>query len=414
MNTSGDAFYDPPAGYESATPGAILGSRQVRVSAFSAVSMNVQAWQLLYRTTDSDGNPHAAVTTVMIPQGPAQPRPLLSIQAAYDAMVRSCMPSYTLTADDPAAPPPSEALLAVSALERGWAVAIPDPGGIDNRFLTPRLMGYTVLDGIRAAQQFAPLGLPGAATRIALTGYSGGGIGSAWAAELHPTYAPELNIAGAAIGAPVADLGAALHSASGRAAGGLIAMGVAAVMNDSPEFSAALDRYVTPRGRSVLRAALVDCANTTVSKNLFLNASDLLTVPLDVVLADPVIAAAITERNRGSAVPTTPLYLFNAVNDEISPIGPVDDLVEKYCAAGASVTYVRDAMPDLVSNHAIVGLTSVGGTFAWLDRVLAGERPEPGCRTTTLASSLDDGAWAAELPDVAQGLARTLLGQALG
>ncbi|MFB7877870.1 hypothetical protein ACFC06_21700 [Nocardia sp. NPDC056064] len=31
--------------------------------------LDVQAWQLLYRTTGADGRPYAAVTTVMIPAG---------------------------------------------------------------------------------------------------------------------------------------------------------------------------------------------------------------------------------------------------------------------------------------------------------------------------------------------------------
>ncbi|MFC9439774.1 lipase family protein [Nocardia sp. NPDC057030] len=374
----------------------------------------VRAWQLLYRTTDADGNPYAAVTTVMIPEGQVRSRPLLSVQAAYDSIQRSCMPSYQLTADDPAAPPPAEALQAVTALDRGWAVAIPDPGGIDNRFLTPRVMGYTVLDGIRAAASFGPLGLDGAATRTALTGYSGGGIGTSWAAELQPSYAPELNIVGAALGAPVPDLAAAMHAVSGRVSGGLIPVGIAALMHDSPEFAAALDPYLKPGARAILASAGRDCVSATAAHNLFLADSDLLTAPLDRVLADPVIHAVIAERKRGTAAPTTPLYIVNAVHDEVSPIQSVDDLVATYCASGASVTYVRDAMPDLISNHNIEAVTGVSDMFAWLDQVMADRAPSRGCHTTTVASTLDTGSWVGQLPRFAQGLARALFGQALG
>ncbi|MGV9414455.1 lipase family protein [Nocardia sp. NPDC003693] len=410
-----DHFYDPPAGYESTTPGTILASRSVPVDVAPSVPIAVGAWQLLYRTTDSDGNPYAAVTTVLVPAGGSGPRPLLSVQVAYDAVQRVCMPSYQLTANDASSPPPGEALQVAAALDRGWAVSIPDPGGIDNRFLTPRVMGYTVLDGIRAAQAFAPLGLDGAATRTALTGYSGGGVGTSWAAEMHPSYAPELNIVGAVLGAPVPDLAAAMHSVSGRVSGGLIAMGVAALLHDSPEFSAALDPYLKPHARAVLAAAGRDCVSTTVAKNLFVTHSDLLTVPLDQVLADPVIRAVIAERARGTATPTTPLYVVNAVHDEVSPIRSVDDLVARYCAGGASVTYVRDDLPDLVSNHSIEALTSTGGTFTWLDHALASDIPaRPACTTTTVPSTLIDGSWSTQLSPLAQALARTLLGQALG
>lgn len=82
-------------------------------------------------------------------------------------------------------------------------MTIPDASGIDNHFLTPRVMGYTALDGIRAAQSFAPLGLAGTATPTATWGYSGDGVTTDWAAELQPSYAPALEIVGAVLGALV-------------------------------------------------------------------------------------------------------------------------------------------------------------------------------------------------------------------
>src|SRR5258706_9817412 len=58
-----DPFYQPPSGYESAAPGSVLRSREVSVSAFAALPQKAQAWQLLYRTTDTKNNPQATVTT---------------------------------------------------------------------------------------------------------------------------------------------------------------------------------------------------------------------------------------------------------------------------------------------------------------------------------------------------------------
>ncbi|WP_446224481.1 hypothetical protein ACTWPB_04750 [Nocardia sp. IBHARD005] len=75
-----DDFYTPPAGFESSAPGAILASRPVATKMLLQFPVNAQAWQLLYRTTDGEGRPHAAVTTVLIPRGPAEQRPLLSFQ----------------------------------------------------------------------------------------------------------------------------------------------------------------------------------------------------------------------------------------------------------------------------------------------------------------------------------------------
>ena len=65
---------------------------------------------------------------------------------------------------------------------------------------------HGVIDGIRAAQSFAPAGLSGAATPTALMGYPGGALASQWANEVQPTYAPELKFAGVAAGGVPADI----------------------------------------------------------------------------------------------------------------------------------------------------------------------------------------------------------------
>ena len=54
--------------------------------------------------------------------------------------------------------------------------------------------------------QLEPLGLSADAP-VGLWGYSGGGLATAWAAEVCAGYAPELDIVGAVLGSPVGDLG---------------------------------------------------------------------------------------------------------------------------------------------------------------------------------------------------------------
>lgn len=421
-----DDFYTPPAGFESSAPGAILASRPVTTKMLLQFPVNAQAWQLLYRTTDGEGRPYAAVTTVLIPRGPAVPRPLLSFQMAYDAVQRECMPSHTLTTGTLAgmldgqksgwSTVPGEMTLVAAGLAKGWAVAVPDPGGIDDRFLTPNLMGYTTLDGIRAAQNFAPLGL-GAGTRVAAWGYSGGGVATSWAAQVQPRYAPELNMVGFAIGAPVQDLGAAMRTADGRETVGLAPLGLASIGKDSPEFAARLDPFLTPAGRTAVAGAGVECTATTVSANRFKRVSEWLNAPVEVMLADPVLGGEVEARKRGAETPRAPLYVVNGILDEVSWIGGTDDLVARYCADGASITYLRDATPDsIVGVHGVVALTAAGGVMDWVARALDGEGPVqgPGCTTTTVATTANDPANATALPAFAGAVLATLAGQALG
>ncbi|WP_280350691.1 lipase family protein, partial [Nocardia abscessus] len=219
-----DPFYAPPPAVERLRPGAIVRTRKVEIGFFGLVTQRVSAWQLLYRTGDLHGAPEVAVTTVLLPWGadPAEPRPLVSFQCAIDAVASKCSPSYSLRRGARAAGsiPQLELPLIASALARGWAVSVPDHGGTAGRFGVAREPGYRALDAVRAALAFVPLGLD-PATPVALWGYSGGGLATAWAAEVAAEYAPELNIVGAVAGSPVGDPAAAVHRLNGTLLGGL-------------------------------------------------------------------------------------------------------------------------------------------------------------------------------------------------
>lgn len=342
-----DPFYAPPADYAAKEPGAILRARQIQASYSQLIAWPVQAWQLLYRTTAADGQPYAAVTTVLKTSRTTQPSALLSFQNMTDSIAPQCMPSQALRQGqvpwiDPSKSGPlqlttmsGETPMIAAALARGWAVSVPDFGGIDNHYSTPREPGYVVLDGIRAAEAFEPAALPGPGIPTLMWGYSGGGIASAWAAQEQPRYAPELNVVGAALGAPVGDPRPALLAMNGTPVGGSLLPGaLMGIMQDSPEFTAAINRYLTPAGKQKIADATNNCTPQNMVSDFGFDANQFLTEPLPQVLADPVISAAFDERNLGSPAPTTPLYVYNTIDDEGSLISNIDTLVSSYCAAG--------------------------------------------------------------------------------
>ena len=129
-----DPFYQPPAGYQHAEPGTVLRSRDVELAFLGLIPQSVTATQLLYRTMDMNGNPEAAVTTVIVPaeHTPGQQSPLLSYQCAIDAVSSRCFPSYALRRRARALGSVSqlELLLVAAALAEGWAVSIPDHEGL--------------------------------------------------------------------------------------------------------------------------------------------------------------------------------------------------------------------------------------------------------------------------------------------
>ena len=65
---SQDPFYTAPAGYEAAAPGAVLRVRSARGN-LTQISANIgSAYNILYRTTDSNYRPSWAVTTLYVPK----------------------------------------------------------------------------------------------------------------------------------------------------------------------------------------------------------------------------------------------------------------------------------------------------------------------------------------------------------
>ncbi len=70
------------------------------------------------------------------------------------------------------------------------------------------------------------------AAPIELWGYSGGGLASAWAAEMQK-YAPDLGIVGAVLGTPV-DLGHTFRQLNGTLLAGLPALVVVALQHSYP------------------------------------------------------------------------------------------------------------------------------------------------------------------------------------
>ena len=154
----------------------------------------------------------------------------------------------------PAAVAQFEFLLIAAAVAEGWAVSVPDHEGRKGMWGAPYEPGYHVLDGLRAALSTERLGLSPTAP-IGLWGYSGGGLASAWAAEMCGSYAPELNIVGAVLGSPVGDLGHTFRRLNGTYMSGLPALVVAALADIYPELNKVIQEHATDEGKDAAAAA---------------------------------------------------------------------------------------------------------------------------------------------------------------
>ncbi|MGV0625853.1 lipase family protein [Mycolicibacter minnesotensis] len=349
-----DPFYDPPAGFQHAVPGTVLRSREVKLAFLGLIPQRMHATQLLYRTTDRNNKPQAGVTTVLVPadQDPARPCPIVSYQCAIDAVDGHCFPSYALRsrAKGHGSFTQLEFVLISAILARGWAVSVPDHEGRDGHWGAPYEPGYFVLDGLRAALSSDRVGLA-ADTPVGLWGYSGGGLSTAWAAEVCRDYAPELNIVGVALGSPVGDLGNTLQRLNGSFWSGLPALMIAALARVYPDLDQLIEDHATVDGRVLLRS--LESTNTAWALLRLRHRSldSFIDQPLEQLIATPAVQQVFDDTRLGGAVPAPPLLMVQAIHDQVISVDDIDTLAQTYTAGGANLTYHRDVLSEHITLH---------------------------------------------------------------
>jgi hypothetical protein len=360
-----DPFYQPPPGYQHALPGTVLRSRDVELAFLGLIPQRFTATQLLFRSTDLNGNPEAAVTTVVAPaqRDPELLCPVVSYQCAIDAVASRCFPSYALRRGAKAvgALAQLELLLIAAVLAEGWAVSVPDHEGCHGMWGAPYEPGYRILDGLRASLSCTRLGLSASAP-VAVWGYSGGGFASAWAAEVSAGYAPELDLVGAILGSPVADPGSIGRQLNGTFWAGLPGLVIAALAQTYPDVERLIEQHATKEGKALLArlekmttaAAVFGLKNTDINHYMDLTLDELWDLP--------EVQHILEAIRLGTAAPSPPVLIVQAVHDKIIDVKVIDELAEAYRTGGAAVTYHRDRFCEHLMLHAL----SAPMTLRWL------------------------------------------------
>jgi triacylglycerol lipase len=366
-----DPFHVPPPGFEHARAGTVLRSREVELAFLGRVTQKLTATQLLYRSADLNGRPMAAVTTVVVPADrPAgSTGPILSYQCAIDAVAGRCFPSYALRRGAKAAGALAqfEFLLVSAALAEGWAVSIPDHEGPLGIWGAPHEPGYHILDGLRAALNHDALNLSADAP-IGLWGYSGGGLATAWATEVYADYAPELKVVGAVLGSPVGDLGHTFRRLNGTFFSALPAMVVAALSHVYPDLDRIINEHVSVEGKAMLTDIQEMTTAHAVLKLIRKDMDNLVDEPLENILRTPEVQHVFDSIKLGTAAPSIPVLIVQAVHDELISVADIDELADAYAAGGTDVTYHRD----MLSEHMLLHPMSAPMTLRWLRDRFAG------------------------------------------
>jgi hypothetical protein len=380
-----DPFYVAPGGLERSEPGAILRTRQIDVTAVG-IPLPVEGHQLLYRTKDTHGAPEAAVATVIVPLAapPAGGRPLLSYQPAEDTLTRDCASSYEIRQGQ--MPELPEAM--VPLLRDGAALVVPDYEGPHSQWVAGVQAGHAVLDAIRATERFRPAGLDGAKTPVAVWGYSGGAQATAWAAELQPRYAPEIELVASAHGAAPYVLRKTVAYLDGTPYAGILLAAVVGMGRAYPEMR--LDELLNDAGQAMKAKVGDQCIEQFAGEYPGARLDDYTRVPnaQDV----PHVSRVIDRNDLGHRTPRAPTYLYQSATDELEPVAGADAIVENYCRRGVVVQYVRAP----AGEHIEFQIRGAPAAAAYIADRFAGEpapstctvKPDPPARRCTLVIRL--------------------------
>lgn len=382
---SEDPFYRVSSNVGDSSPGTILNRRSPpsAISAFghTAEKFVEKSFQLLYRTSDMSEDATASVVTVLIPPH-ADFGKVVSLQAAEDAASIDCAPSFGFqeaAAQYPTINSPTmqvQQLLADAALHRGWPVIIPDAEGPRGVYPSGKANAYIILDGVRAAISSGPItGIQNNAT-VVLWGYSGGGSDTLQAVQAQPQYAPELEIAGAALGGVAGGASQSIIKSieflNKSPVAGFIPINLIGFAAQSPSIQAMLDEHLKPEYHDVFYLPKHQCLEA--NGKTFFN-QDILAMFNDSSflynLSDQVDQFRVE-----NTAPTIPLFWYQTAKDTLVPASNTASSIDAYCSSGSDILYRLDQGN---STHASYGLIGAPAALKWLGSILSGQESTPGC-----------------------------------
>lgn len=339
------AFYEAPAVLPS-TNGAVIRSEKVDflLDPLDATSLVRNANRVLYRTTNRTGKAIAVSGTVLVPRSPwigVGSRPVIGYAPGTQGMADRCAPSRLFSEGIE-----YEGIGIEGLLQRGYAVAMPDYEGLGtvgvHTYMDRVSQGRATLDAVRAAQRLAGTGLS-ATSPVGLMGYSQGGGAAASAVELAPTYAPELRLKGAVVGAVPADLARVATNLDG---GLFSAFAFFALRGLAASHDLDLSPYLNEAGRAAMDDVEQDCVFDlfdhafTKSKDLSANGQ-----PMSELMKQQPFASIIESQRIGTIRPTVPVLVTHSALDDTIPYGVGKAMARSWCGKGANVYFSTNLAP---------------------------------------------------------------------
>ena len=362
-----DPFYAAPEPLPTDAAGTIIRAETLR-----SRPPDASTYRILYLSRGHDGRRVALSALLFVPERPAPSnrRSIVAVAHGTVGVARGCAPSLG-----------SEFLQAIDGLARflraGHAVVVPDGEGLGTTGTQPYLVGeasaHALLDAVRAARQFPAAD---ASQRFAVWGVGEGGQAALFTGQEAARYAPELELAGVAAAAPMANLRRLLDASAGSPAGDVMAA-----------YMLATWRVVYPQ--LDVGAIVTDDGRRTVDE------LSGLCVPLDrdrigPTLEDREITLEYRRRRPwndepwrellagnapGTAPIAAPVIITQGRDDAFVRASATARFVRYLCAQGATVQY----RPSRRVSHGDVGEKTAPYVARWIDGRFAGDTARSSC-----------------------------------
>jgi len=359
-----------PAAVVDAEPGELLSAEP------GALPDGVagEAWRIQYASQAPDGSVVPVSGMVFRPEGtpPEGGFPVISWAHVTVGAADSCAPSRA----------PSGAFAGLERLlALGSVVVATDYPGLGTPGSHPYLVGASegtaVLDGVRAARALA--GADAAADGpVGLIGYSQGGHAVLFARAMAAEYAPDVEVAGSVVVAPVTDV--AEFVAGGERNPDLVVFRLLVLRTWADAYEElSWGDVTTPEAASVGEAIDQDCTDPIGEE-----AADGFLERLwsDRPEARPEWRAAFAANTPRASGAASPLLVVHGGADPVVPIDGTERFVAEACRRGEPVELVSDPSWD----HGSVMVETWDENLAWLAGRLAG-RPAGAGEDRTVAPS---------------------------
>lgn len=383
-NAPDAAIYTPPSSV-SGPPGTLLACEQVTLPEVPG-NIPMKAWKVQYVSTNVLGAKIAVSGTVAVPDaawtGPG-PRPVIAFNPGTLGLGPQCAFSKQLAG---AFQDEYEGNNIAAILNAGYAVAATDGVGYLNgevhTYVVGKNAGHALLDAARTAFQVPGAGLSPTA-KVGVWGYSEGGQASLWAAQLAASYAPGLDVAGAAAGGIPGDLKVVAASLNGGPFAGFLADAVIGLHSAYPDMP--FTSLLNSTGTAAVSQAESLCVAGTVAAFAGAHIENYTTshLTLDQIYAlhgpDGTWGKIVNGQKLGTGLGTTyqigfPVFQYRGLADEVIPASTENATHEAYCAAG--VTTQWNTYP---GDHILADGEAVSDVISWFGDRFAGKPTAGNC-----------------------------------